>query len=473
MNRNLPAALLALTFTLAACNQANTPPSTEQSPAVQRPGTDNGQQPGASSPTPPVTDGGAQNPPPSGQQPNRGPAGTLDSSFGSGGIARVASGGIDDLAIQPSGKIVALIAEGFTGPDVYRKYLARFNPDGSRDASFGNAGQAPVAVKGDRDELALQAGGAIIVGGGTAPIVRFTPDGQQDPSFGNGGTIPPDGDTYHVAVQPDGKVLVLSVRPNPPSSVVLRRFTPDGQPDSSFGSGGRVTLSNPQTDASGETRWSYPYAEVEVGPGGKIFVGGHCSVAEARFNYYPNGAFCVTRLESNGQLDTSYGNLPGLAAYETGKYHEARSMAVMADGRVVLAGAVNFYGSEWRVIRVSSDGKSHQQFSSTYLSVGTPTTVLSEVLVDENGRTIVTGSYNRGGNDAEYGARFVVVRFNPDGALDDGFGGGGKLDVLPSITRAHAYSAAFTGDGAMVVGGVIVKEGESTASTAVLAKVWR
>jgi uncharacterized delta-60 repeat protein len=82
--------------------------------------------------------------------------GSLDTSFGAGGIAN-SSNAITDLVIQANGKIVA--AEGG---------VARYNSDGTLDTGFGNAGAASMPASSMANAVALQADGKIVAAGQTA-----------------------------------------------------------------------------------------------------------------------------------------------------------------------------------------------------------------------------------------------------------------------------------------------------------------
>ena len=92
--------------------------------------------------------------------------GTLDSSFGSGGIVNNtfgADGPVMAVVIQPDGKILAY-ASGFFGGSV-----GRFNSDGSVDTTFGSGGFAVSKSLGSGpgilSVMALQADGKILVTG--------------------------------------------------------------------------------------------------------------------------------------------------------------------------------------------------------------------------------------------------------------------------------------------------------------------
>jgi uncharacterized delta-60 repeat protein len=101
--------------------------------------------------------------------------GTLDSSFGSGGIVTTSIGtkgaSANAVAVQPDGKIVAA---GSYLPDVKDDFAAvRYNPDGSVDGGFGTNGKVTVHISDDNDDgsaVVLQQDGKIVVVGTAYPV---------------------------------------------------------------------------------------------------------------------------------------------------------------------------------------------------------------------------------------------------------------------------------------------------------------
>src|SRR5439155_1103104 len=124
--------------------------------------------------------------------------GDLDPSFGAGGQVLTDFGGGDGaraLALQADGRIVVA---GRSCPSTCDFALARYNPDGSLDPSFGSGGGVltEFAGGGDASALAVQSDGKIVVaalsgGGGRQDfaLARYNPDGSLDPSFGSGGRV--------------------------------------------------------------------------------------------------------------------------------------------------------------------------------------------------------------------------------------------------------------------------------------------
>jgi uncharacterized delta-60 repeat protein len=217
------------------------------------------------------------------------PDGSLDGSFGSGGLVgadlgRGQKGSLDQgysVLIQPDGQVVVgRIASVSTGPygRLFYFALARYDPHGQLDPSFGSGGTDIIQTTGvDIDlnsvvTMALRSDGKIVVAGSAfgayaqlygitddLAIVRVTRWGVLDPPFGNGGVektdLTPSGavslnddHAAGVVIQPDGKIIVGGWTQNLGSSVpgsvcmaptpVLLRYEPDGSLDLSLGSGG-------------------------------------------------------------------------------------------------------------------------------------------------------------------------------------------------------------------------------------------
>lgn len=126
------------------------------------------------------------------------------------------------LTVQPDGKyLIAGQNVNLSGRDIF---LARFNPDGTLDNSFGNQGKAVVDVSGKEDwpaDMVLQTDGKILVSSSACfnnagcdfLLARFNADGTLDPSFGNGGTVVSDltgleDRAYAMGLDPSGAVIV-------------------------------------------------------------------------------------------------------------------------------------------------------------------------------------------------------------------------------------------------------------------------
>jgi uncharacterized delta-60 repeat protein len=196
--------------------------------------------------------------------------GALDPSFGTGGIARVtvatsSSFTPTTMVRQSDGK---LVIAGY-GPQVNSQLppivLVRLNPDGSLDQSFGTGGVDDLAIPDDGGGLALEPDGDIVVSGATGqqspaiatnpfaiPDTRWVvavldPSGGLDPSFGQAGiaTLPETG-SYggQVATLADGDIVALGDAEVAGGHYVqyLTRLTPTGALDATFDGGTPATV---------------------------------------------------------------------------------------------------------------------------------------------------------------------------------------------------------------------------------------
>jgi uncharacterized delta-60 repeat protein len=147
--------------------------------------------------------------------------GSLDPAFGSGGKVITTFGGADQasaVVVQGDGKIV-VAGQTDTGVSI-DVALARYNPNGSLDAAFGSGGRVTTNFSASSDDVAstvaLQFDGKIIVAGDTDEnfaLARYNPDGSLDGTFGNAGKVTTnlgsDDRIHAMALQPDGAIVVV------------------------------------------------------------------------------------------------------------------------------------------------------------------------------------------------------------------------------------------------------------------------
>ncbi len=209
--------------------------------------------------------------------------GSPDATFGSAGRLQMdLDPGNSDasraVAIQADGKVVATSYAALSG--VFK--AVRFNIDGTLDTGFGSNGVASVAMPETNSvatSLALQADGRIVLGGwghnGTNldfQLARLLPNGAPDTSFGSGGTVANDfgGDNvlYGLALTASGKIVGVG-QDGPDFAVV--QYLANGTPDAGFGSGGNSAI-----DVNGPNDVAY---SVSVAGDGSLYVAGNASGA--------------------------------------------------------------------------------------------------------------------------------------------------------------------------------------------------
>jgi uncharacterized delta-60 repeat protein len=203
-----------------------------------------------------TTEAGATEYTPNGALVRTLPDGRLDPGFGEGrGYVEVPFEG-SDIAIDEQERAVVLDRNG--------RWLTRVTAAGTIDSSFGEGGIVlPAAVLGLerlglRSVASLPGGGMLVAGSlvvGRSPrvaVVRLRPDGSIDRSFGRGGIVVRGFGrgrpcaANRALVQPDGRILLAGYVGRPgkeareSSTFALMRLLPDGSPDPGFGRGGRL-----------------------------------------------------------------------------------------------------------------------------------------------------------------------------------------------------------------------------------------
>ena len=179
------------------------------------------------------------------------PNGSLDTSFSGDGKQTTKLGVTTGVAIQGDGKIIAV---GYGGPGFDDFALARYNPNGTLDASFSGDGKELTDFGGSdaANAVALQGGKIVLAGtgslGGTGgqnfAVARYKPNGSLDATFSGDGKQTTDfgsGDAANaVALQADGKIVAAG-RGAGGGDFALARYRANGSLDSTFSGDGEQT----------------------------------------------------------------------------------------------------------------------------------------------------------------------------------------------------------------------------------------
>jgi uncharacterized delta-60 repeat protein len=260
--------------------------------------------------------------------------GELDASYGVAGLARVlgSSGyGLNvegSLAVTSAGKVV--VASTDQGDIV----LARLNPDGSLDGSFGVGGTArfPVGIYTARARVALDEDGRIVVGAESAPgygdltvaVSRYTPQGFPDRTFHGGSPVITSlgSGLGGFDLARHSKVVLAGPRCCRPTNntVHIGQLTEGGVFDRRFGIHGHRFVDDVAPAARVGAVLALPNGKIDV-----IGAGGH------------DGVTFALRLLASGRLDPAFGD-HGLAYVRKSDLSVAGA-AVDEKGRLVIAGS--------------------------------------------------------------------------------------------------------------------------------------
>lgn len=303
--------------------------------------------------------------------------GTLDRTFNRTGkvltnfittIGSRHSEELRDLAIQSDGKIVA--AGAFTrypNTGIYRAFsqfaLARYNADGSLDATFGSGGKVTTGSSHPYSRVAnaviIHSNGKIFVAGGTGAVHHNDALNQSAFILGwyssNGrfeGAVATDfPGTYEVAnamaLQSDGKIVVAG-KAN--GQFALARYSALGVLDSGFDGDGRVV-----TDfSSSNGEWA---EAVALQANGKIVAAGG---AFPEFN----PQFALARYNTNGSLDATFdGDGKLYTDFDLRKGEVASAVAIAPNGKIVVAGYTGFQRIDKEA---APDGQNDQPIPKAY-----------------------------------------------------------------------------------------------------------
>jgi uncharacterized delta-60 repeat protein len=389
-------------------------------------------------------------------------AAVLDSSFAQGGLALLPisndSVGAEGVLVQADGKTV--VVGGVSNGRDSDFALARYNADGSLDTGFGPLGNGTILTDfaHNQDEAAavVQQADGKLVAVGTArfgfqdmfALARYNPDGTLDTSFGlvgNGEVLSNFGVggavAEGVALQSDGKIVVVGrVALGGKSFFAVVRYNTDGSRDTTFGLNGNgtatVDLGNAGADAGA----------VAVGANGAIVVAGVFS-ADGGQTFHP----LLVRYNGDGTIDGSFGaggvmTLPTVAT-DGGRL----GLALQGDGKIVLAAGLLGSTEAFGLVRFNANGTVDGSFGNGGLApVGFPQSAAAVgVVVQNDGKLVAAGTAVDGA-----GQVLALVRYNTDGSLDGSFGdnGGGRV-TLAVGGAASAAALALQADGKIVVVG--------------------
>lgn len=360
------------------------------------------------------------------------------------------------VAVQPDGKILA-VGFAYNGAD-NDFAVVRYNANGTLDSTFNGNGTILTPIGPSDDEaysIAIQNDGKFILGGqshngvrGDIALARYNENGSLDQSFGDAGRAiiaATSGNSLarSVAVDPNGMIAVAGFGFNGPTNdIVTVRLNPNGSPDTGFdgetGNGNGVVVTAVGTGSD------QAYGVV-IQPDGRIVVGGFYNAAAG-----PDTV--LARFETDGRLDTSFGE-NGISKHSFSQdADEALSMALAPDGRIVVAGCIRFGPpNDFFIARFLDDGAMDTAFGSNgSLSVPFSSTadIALGVAVQPDGKVVAAGFGNNGANND-----FAVVRTTANGEMDPTFGGDGTVLTMVGDATDVANGVAIAPDGGIIAVG--------------------
>lgn len=283
---------------------------------------------------------------------------------------------------------------------------------------------------GYANSVALQSDGKIITAGeyvnGGCVLVRYNTNGTLDNSFGTAGIDSTMSLSFFrsIIIQTDGKIIAAGKGGN---GFAVARYNTNGILDNTFGTGGKVTTTMAGND--------YVNAIALQTDGKIVAVGG------------ANGYFGIARYTSDGALDTTFGTGGKIILYIGGYSGEAKSLAIQADGKIIVAGNAN---SKIVVTRYDVNGVVDNTFGTAgvvFTNVTSYTDEGNAVVIQPDGKIVVAGDSYNGSKRS-----FTIVRYTANGILDNAFGTNG-IDTTYYGDAAFANAIMLQPDGKIVIAG--------------------
>jgi uncharacterized delta-60 repeat protein len=385
-----------------------------------------------------------------------GPPGTLDRSFGSSGITLVGN-----TTTGYAGRDLVRLADGsfVVGGNGGATHVMA---DGTLDSSFGTAGVAPSPLVFSFGMTVDGMGRILLVGGDGTPldtaVYRLHADGTPDTTFGTGGLVTlavSSGDDLAASavVDSQGRIVLAGRFTNGSADAMVVRLMPDGSLDTGFGTGGKTVVATAGFDT---------FDQVRFRPDGRIVVTGSATFGTKE-------QVVVAQLDVDGHVDVTFASA-GVAQLAPGTGdEEAYVLDFDATGGIVVAGG-KFGGTDVGLLaHFNATGASYTAFGTSgvaTLDLGAGSDGLEGVAVAADGSIVVAGQRTATTSQP------LLARFSASGVLDPAFGTSGvtTLDFGPTPTSNDtATKVVLLGDDRIVVCG---RAGNGGGEDFALARFW-
>lgn len=379
------------------------------------------------------------------------------------------------IQIDSLGRYVLLGYSGdyYSGIGPREMVIWRYNSNGTLDTTFntvgyvifnpGTAGAAGGTGAGKADNamaLLIDSSGKYVVGGSSKNVAggtetciwRYNTNGTLDTTFNStgyavfmpGGTRPGGATNatksdypYRIIKDSLNRYVLLGTSMNAAGEfeMTLWAYTSSGALDTSFNSVGYSVFDggNPSVGGVGFMRWD-GVGGLDLDSTGRLVISGIVTFDAWRWEPI------VWRYTVNGTLDTTFNGV-GYVIYNHGlasaggaangvKTESVNGLKVDDQDRYILMGSTrNAAGSDEAVIwRYDSSGSLDTTFNGTGIAIfnqnltglngeanGTKSEYFSAMDLDSRGRIVLTGG---SGDIGLYTAAFMIVRYLPDGTLD-------------------------------------------------------
>ncbi len=361
--------------------------------------------------------------------------GSLDPTYGVGGYVTPPNSQIvGTVVVDSTGRAVVASSTSING----NLGVTRINTNGTLDTGFGTGGIASISTSTSSDvefskSVGIQSDGSVVVGGwtrngaasvynATSILAGFTSSGVAKTGVGGFGKVTggvASGFTlnsfgasfasfYSTVIQPDNKIVAVgsySLEGNAIGNVIVARFLPNGLLDTSFNGNGYSVFSPPGVNMTTMVH-SGSLGKVALQPDGKILITSTPTSVDS------NDAV-VARYLSSGTLDPSFGNGLGYTLLDVGGITPSTgngtkpgsglsgdSVTLLTDGKILVVGSV-YFGEDSSAIgayRLNPDGSQDGSFGgagykiSGRIASATGYLTANQVAIRSDGSIVVAGT---------------------------------------------------------------------------------
>jgi uncharacterized delta-60 repeat protein len=388
-------------------------------------------------------------------------AGDLDLTFSGDGFNRFINAGNDGegnaVAVQSDGKIVVVGSDRLDdGNEVI--FVARITPSGSYDDTFDGNGIKIIDFGDSRDDVGtdvkILSNGKIVVAGSSSlngsddfVLARLNSSGSYDTTFSGDGKLRfgfnGDDNARKIALQSDGKIVMVGTTfGSGGGDIALARVTTNGSLDNSFSGDGKQVF-----DSSGAGKLD-SVSSLVISSNGKYIVGA---------TTFPSGTgdFQISWFHSSG---SNYRT----KRMSLGGNDFLRDFVMTADGKITAVGTATFGGKTMPAgVRLTATGVFDSSFSGDGKLVLTDLPAsnvqATSMAVAADGKILV-GGHTNGFGDFD----FFLARLNSNGTFDTSFGAFDGYDTysFPPSPSGSDEPEDFLSD-FVISGGKIIAVGSS------------
>jgi uncharacterized delta-60 repeat protein len=394
-------------------------------------------------------------------------AGSLDSSFGTGGkVVTSINSGADKayaVALQTDGKIIAagMTTNASTGKDFA---CLRYNSNGTLDSTFGTSGIVTNDVQTGSDDvvysIAIQADGKIILAGYSddgsnknAALIRLNTNGTLDTSFGTSGKVLTDFITGRADEIKTVKIHSLtgnivvggtSSLTSTNSQAIIARYTSTGLLDTTFNTTGKILLD----DDSGSGTYFNVIEDLAVKSNGKISAVGWINQQGLQWsaNYYG------CRINNNGSMDTSF-STNGYIVTNGGFNADDKSFSMIlnSDDSILYSGGGYLSTLQYDYFLGLYDSTGSTAVGKALFDYGSLVKDIAYGMgIDSTGKIVLAGSNVTSITSSTFG----IARVNANYTVDSTFGTAGKVTTtFGTNTTNEAFDMTIQTDDKIIAVG--------------------